>query len=184
MTKARQALARRPGNPRVLATGVLACVGGLTGVGNNNLRAQAVCFLAAAFAFGIVVMSRSLIEPRRQNYGRRQWANFREKWMGGSSGQLPDSRRGSGHDTTEVQFVLASRRWDQEAQRVADHHRDDEGQSRSAIGSPPGKNGRSSCLLKMSGTPRLDPTNPAHTTGRGVARRVNMASTKIPTTGR
>ena len=38
-----------------LATGVLACVGGLTGVGNNQLAGAGVCFLAAAFAFGIVV---------------------------------------------------------------------------------------------------------------------------------
>jgi hypothetical protein len=38
-----------------LATGVLACVGGLTGISNNQISGAGVCFLAAALAFGIVV---------------------------------------------------------------------------------------------------------------------------------
>jgi hypothetical protein len=37
-----------------LATGVLACIGGLTGIVNQQLPGAALCFIAAAFAFGIV----------------------------------------------------------------------------------------------------------------------------------
>jgi hypothetical protein len=38
-----------------LATGVLACVGGLTGIARNQIPGAGVCFLATALAFGIVV---------------------------------------------------------------------------------------------------------------------------------
>ena len=37
-----------------LATGVLACVGGLTGIVNHQIAGAGVCFLAAGLAFGIV----------------------------------------------------------------------------------------------------------------------------------
>jgi hypothetical protein len=38
-----------------LGTGLLACVGGLVGVARDQVGSGALCFLAAAFAFGIVV---------------------------------------------------------------------------------------------------------------------------------
>jgi hypothetical protein len=37
-----------------LATGVLACAGGLTGIAYHQLSGAGVCFMAAAVAFGIV----------------------------------------------------------------------------------------------------------------------------------
>jgi hypothetical protein len=37
-----------------LATGVLACIVGLTGIDNQQLAGAGLCFLAAALAFGIV----------------------------------------------------------------------------------------------------------------------------------
>ncbi len=38
-----------------LFTGLLACIGGLSGVASGQLGGAAFCFLAAAVAFGIVV---------------------------------------------------------------------------------------------------------------------------------
>ncbi len=38
----------------LLATGVLACIGGLTGVVNHQIAGAGLCFMAAAFAFGVV----------------------------------------------------------------------------------------------------------------------------------
>lgn len=38
-----------------LATGVIACICGLMGVDKGQIAGAGVCFLAAAFAFGIVV---------------------------------------------------------------------------------------------------------------------------------
>ncbi len=38
-----------------LVTGVLACIGGLTGIVTEQLSGAAFCFVAAALAFGIVV---------------------------------------------------------------------------------------------------------------------------------
>ena len=37
-----------------LATGVLACVGGLAGIVTQQIAGAGLCFLAAALAFGIV----------------------------------------------------------------------------------------------------------------------------------
>ena len=38
-----------------LATGFLACVGGVAGFADNQISGAALCFFVAAFAFGIVV---------------------------------------------------------------------------------------------------------------------------------
>lgn len=38
-----------------LATGFLACIGGLTGIVTNQVSGAAMCFMAAALAFGVVV---------------------------------------------------------------------------------------------------------------------------------
>jgi hypothetical protein len=38
-----------------LATGVLACIGGLAGIVSGQISGAALCFMAAALAFGVVV---------------------------------------------------------------------------------------------------------------------------------